>query len=287
MGTAPQTQSWDQPSRRRTARRNLHVPIDAIVLRSGIPDTLPGRAVNLCEGGVAAVLAGELQLGEAVAVEILVPMAADPLHARAVVKHCTKLYSGMEFVALSPEQRTVIRNWTGTVTSAPPAAERTSISSEPPKSEQGGGRAPTRPRRGPGGWIWLVMLLALALAASAWWWNWNRGWSALEAGINKDETATVLHPQTQVSAEVMQKLVKHRVDPEYPAAARSKNLQAVIVLDVVVGPDGSVLDVHARNGPEVLAQAAMEAMRWWRFEPYRLDGQPVAVETTLAMEFNP
>jgi protein TonB len=45
--------------------------------------------------------------------------------------------------------------------------------------------------------------------------------------------------------------------------------------------------MHALNGPEVLAQAAMEAMRWWRFEPYLVEGQPVVVETTVAMEFKP
>ena len=94
-------------------------------------------------------------------------------------------------------------------------------------------------------------------------------------------------PQAQVPAEVMEKLVTHRVDPEYPPAARPAKLQGVIVLEVVVGRDGSVVDVHALNGPEVLAQSAMEAMRWWRFEPYRVEGKAVVVETTMAVEFKP
>jgi protein TonB len=85
----------------------------------------------------------------------------------------------------------------------------------------------------------------------------------------------------------MLKLVTHRVDPDYPAAARAAKLQGVIVLDVVVARDGSVVDVRALNGPEVLAQAAMDAMRWWRFEPYRIDGKALTVRTTVAMEFKP
>ena len=85
----------------------------------------------------------------------------------------------------------------------------------------------------------------------------------------------------------MEKLVIHRVDPDYPAAARPMNLQGVIVLDVIVGSDGSVADVHALNGPDVLARAAVDALRWWRFEPYRVNGQPVVVETTVAVEFKP
>jgi outer membrane biosynthesis protein TonB len=36
-----------------------------------------------------------------------------------------------------------------------------------------------------------------------------------------------------------------------------------------------------------LAEAAMDALRWWRFEPYRVEGQPVVVETTVAVEFKP
>jgi periplasmic protein TonB len=83
----------------------------------------------------------------------------------------------------------------------------------------------------------------------------------------------------------MEKLVTHRVDPDYPEAARAAKLHGVIVLDVVVGRDGAVIDVHPLNGPDVLAHAATDAMRWWRFEPYRVDGRPVVVETTVAVEF--
>jgi len=85
----------------------------------------------------------------------------------------------------------------------------------------------------------------------------------------------------------MEKLVTHRVDPDYPAAARPEKLQGVIVLDVVVGRDGKVVAVHALNGPEILAQSATDALRWWRFEPYRVNGEPVVAETTVAVEFKP
>jgi protein TonB len=39
------------------------------------------------------------------------------------------------------------------------------------------------------------------------------------------------------------------------------------------------------NGPDVLSRAAMDALRWWKFEPYRVNGEPTAVETTVAVEF--
>jgi TonB family protein len=132
------------------------------------------------------------------------------------------------------------------------------------------------------------LLVSAAILLTVLWWRWNRGWEDLESGLPRSEgTVESQRPQAQVPAEEMQKLVTHRVDPEYPPAARPAKLQGVIVLDVVVGRDGSVMDVRALNGPDVLAQAAMEALRWWRFEPYKVDGKPIVVETKLAMEFKP
>jgi protein TonB len=83
----------------------------------------------------------------------------------------------------------------------------------------------------------------------------------------------------------MQKLLVHRVEPVYPPEARAERLEGTIALDIVIGRDGSVESVHALNGPDVLARAAMDALRWWKFEPYRINGKPTLVETTVAVEF--
>lgn len=286
MAASPQP---DQPSRRRGLRYRVQAPLDVTVLRSGIPDTVPGRSVNLGPGGLAAVLAAELLPGEAVGVEIRLSQAAEPLRTRARVRHHDKLRCGMEFVGLSAQQQTAIRNWTEEARAEPKPGVRAKLPVEGATeskrtSESGGGGAPPPTRRQRGrGWIFLLLSAAILLAVS--WWHWNRGWEDLESGLQKTETAA--QPQAHVPADVMEKLVTHRVDPDYPAAARSRKLQGVIVLDVVVGRDGSVVSVHPLNGPEVLAQSAMDALRWWRFEPYRVDGQPVVVETTVAVEFEP
>src|SRR5271166_7016558 len=103
MAAAAQARGRVQPSRRRELRYGVEVPLSVTVLRSGIPDTLPGRSVNLGEGGVAAVLAGELLPGEAVGVEIRLPMTVDSLCVQALVRHHDKLRSGMEFVGLSAQ----------------------------------------------------------------------------------------------------------------------------------------------------------------------------------------
>ena len=291
MAAEPQGQGQGQPPRRRRVRYRVQTPLDVTVLRSGIPDTLPGRSVNLGEGGVAAVVAGELMPGEAVGVEILLPTAVEPLRARAMVRYHDKLRSGMEFVGLTAKQhgrdsqlggrrKSGTRNGSSTEDCGPnyERLRRVLVGME---GESG---LPISGRRG----ILTIALVLVAILLAVFFWSWNRGWEELESDLETNEKAVdARDPQVHVPADEMEKLVTHRVDPDYPAAARPERLRGVIVLDVVVGRDGSVVDVRALNGPEILAQAAISALRWWRFEPYRVDGQPVVVETTVAVEFKP
>lgn len=286
MAAGAQTRGREQVSRRRWLRYRVQGLLDVTVVRSGVPDILPGRSVNLGEGGVSAVLAGELLPGEAVGVEIRLPQAADPLRTRALVRHQDKLRSGLQFVGLSAEQREAIRGLVGDTNAELEPGVRGKIPIETGKgSERAGAQAPVRNRPGRG---WIFLLVSAAILLTVLGWRWNRGWEDLESALpGSEKTVVPQRPQAQVPAEVMEKLVTHRVDPEYPPAARPAKLQGVIVLDVVVGRDGSVKDVRALNGPEVLAQAAMDALRWWRFEPYRVDGKALVVETKVAMEFKP
>ena len=85
----------------------------------------------------------------------------------------------------------------------------------------------------------------------------------------------------------MERLLIRKVEPVYPDSARKANLQGVVVLDAIVAADGAVVNLHPVSGPDGLTTAAMDAARWWRFRPYRVQGEPAAVETTLAVEFHP
>jgi TonB family protein len=277
--------------------------LDVTVLRSGIPDTLPGRSLNLSERGFAAVLAGELQLGEAVGVEVWLPRAIDPLRTRALVRYQDRLRCGMEFVGLSAQQRAAIRDWTTQArteqskTAAEPPVREPAVSKTPVaeiKKPVAATRVTPLPPGKPGTRIkklspgmWRVAFVVGAILVAVFWWRWHRGWQELETGLPNHDEAPITKAQIQVPAEVMQKLIIHRVDPEYPTEARRSKLQGVIALDVVVGRDGSVVEVRPLNGPSVLAQSAVEAMRWWKFEPYRVNGEPAVVETTVAVEFKP
>jgi TonB family protein len=291
MTTGVQVTNWSGVSRRREARFPLQAVLDVTVLRSGIPDTVPGRSVNLCERGISAMLAQDLVPGEAVAIEVQLSLVTPPLRTRAIVRYQDKLSSGLEFVGMSADQRAAIRKW------ARGAEAETKLGASPnfapsTKSIDAKGRNPktlssatSHPRKKQFGMGWAIVVVFLAFAAAVFWWHWNRGWEELESGLKSPATASVGKPQARVPAEVMEKLLVHRVQPTYPTEARKANLQGIVALDIVVGRDGSVVDMHALNGPEVLARAAMDALRWWKFEPYRVNGEPAVVETTVAVEF--
>jgi len=292
MAAEAQARGWSGPSRRRVPRFHVRAPLDVTVLRSGIPDTVPGRSVNVCERGIAAMLAGELIPGEAVAIEVRLPLAADPLRTRATVRYQDRLRYGLEFVGLTAEQRAAIRDWAKEAKAeveapmaAKPTIEKRAEDKRAVAARDGGlGGGPPESKK-PRGVGWTIFLIAAVIAAMVLWWRWNRGWEELESGLKNQETASAEKPRVQVPAEVMEKLLIHRVEPMFPEEARRANMEGIIALDIVVGRDGSVVSMRPLNGPDVLARSAMDALRWWKFEPYRVNGEATAAETTVAVEF--
>lgn len=76
-----------------------------------------------------------------------------------------------------------------------------------------------------------------------------------------------------------------RVNPVYPPLAQMMRLSGVVRLRAIIGRDGAVERVEVLSGNAILAQAAVTAVRQWRYEPTRLDGQPVEVETSVTVTF--
>jgi TonB family protein len=76
-------------------------------------------------------------------------------------------------------------------------------------------------------------------------------------------------------------------DPEYSEEARKAKYQGVVVLAVVVGPDGRPRDIHvARSVGLGLDEKAIEAVKTWRFEPAKKDNQAVSVAVNIEVSFN-
>ena len=91
----------------------------------------------------------------------------------------------------------------------------------------------------------------------------------------------------QVSPEVAAALLVHRVDPHYPAEAQQERIQGPVVLQAKISQQGRVQKLTVVSGDPLLAESAMQAVKRWRYKPYTFEGRPLAIETTITVNFTP
>jgi TonB family protein len=75
-------------------------------------------------------------------------------------------------------------------------------------------------------------------------------------------------------------------EPSYPLLAQHMNVQGSVVLKAVIGADGIIQDLHILSGPAILAAAAQQAVREWRFKPVVRDGQAVETMAKIVVNFS-
>jgi TonB family protein len=81
-------------------------------------------------------------------------------------------------------------------------------------------------------------------------------------------------------------VIIRQISPIYPSNARAMGLQGQVELQIRVNKDGSVDNIKRVSGNPILANAAMDAVRRWRYEPYKIDGQPIEMDTNIKLNFN-
>jgi protein TonB len=89
----------------------------------------------------------------------------------------------------------------------------------------------------------------------------------------------------RVAARVVEANLIRDVAPQYPPEAGRARIEGTVVLLAVIGTDGSVKDVRVENGLPILAQAAIDAVKQWRYKPYMIDGEPVEVDSRITINF--
>lgn len=97
--------------------------------------------------------------------------------------------------------------------------------------------------------------------------------------------ATPAVTRTKVSTGVERGLLVHEVRPVYPPLASQARVQGEVILQAIIGKDGSIQQLRAVSGRPVLIPAALDAVRQWRYRPYLLNGEPVEVETQIIVNF--
>jgi len=95
----------------------------------------------------------------------------------------------------------------------------------------------------------------------------------------------VVPQRVRISQGVTNGLLVHKVEPPYPVLAKSARIQGDVVLKAIIDREGNIQDLQLMSGHPMLAPAAIEAVKQWRYRPYLLNGQPVEVETTITVIF--
>ncbi len=89
----------------------------------------------------------------------------------------------------------------------------------------------------------------------------------------------------RLAPRIVEANLVHDVPPTYPPEAGRARIEGTVVLLAVIGKDGSVQDVRVESGLPILAQAAIDAVKQWRYRPYLLNGEPVEVDSRITINF--
>jgi TonB family protein len=90
--------------------------------------------------------------------------------------------------------------------------------------------------------------------------------------------------RVQLSPQMAQS-VTVSVPPNYPMLARQMKVQGAVSLEALISRDGSIEHLRVLKGPVILANAAREAVRQWKFKPYLQNGQPVETQARITVNF--
>jgi periplasmic protein TonB len=102
------------------------------------------------------------------------------------------------------------------------------------------------------------------------------------APVMPHEAAVLNH--IRVSAMMQGNLIK-RVEPAYPILAKQAGIQGIVVIKAVISREGRIERTEVLSGHSLLQQAALEAVRQWKYKPYYLNSEPVEVETQITVKF--
>jgi protein TonB len=90
--------------------------------------------------------------------------------------------------------------------------------------------------------------------------------------------------RVQMSADTTE-VVTHPVKPGYPLLARQMKVQGSVILRALISKEGTIQDLHVVSGPAILASAAQDAVRQWRFKPHYLGNEAVETQANITVNF--
>lgn len=89
----------------------------------------------------------------------------------------------------------------------------------------------------------------------------------------------------RVSKGVIAGLLLSPIRPVYPPIAKTAGISGTVVVEAVISKAGAIESLHVVSGPEMLRNAALDAIRAARYQPFRLNGEPIDIQTTITVNF--
>jgi protein TonB len=113
------------------------------------------------------------------------------------------------------------------------------------------------------------------------------GWSTAGAHAQQTDSPPAKKiTRIRQGGNITAKMLKYKVQPEYPQEAIEERIEGTVRLHAVIGRDGSVAQLELVSGHPALASSAMDAVRQWKYRPTLLNGEPVEVDTTIDVIFS-
>ena len=118
----------------------------------------------------------------------------------------------------------------------------------------------------------------------------NETHSGISGAFGSQPGPRVVHAEPnsplRVPSALAAGLLIRKVIPQYPELAKVTRTEGAVVLSATIARDGTIANLRVVSGPAMLQQAALDAVSQWRYRPYLLNGEPVAVETTVNVVFS-
>jgi protein TonB len=115
------------------------------------------------------------------------------------------------------------------------------------------------------------------------------GSSAMGSALNGPGQIKVKSAQPRivtVSSGVAVGMLVQKTTPAYPPIAKTAGVSGTVVLEAIISKQGTIEDLHVVSGPVMLRKAAEDAVRTWRYHPYKLNNEPTEVQTTVNVIFS-
>lgn len=113
----------------------------------------------------------------------------------------------------------------------------------------------------------------------------NSGASPMFNSSNKEHVQFAPNKPIEVASGVLSPTLVKKTVPEYPPIARNMHVSGVVTVAIAITPQGTVSEAHAISGPILLRQAAVDAVKNWRFRPYLVNNRASAVHTDVNVDF--